>query len=346
MDVGDQSPLEASAQSVFERRDLCRRAVGRDHDLPAVVVQGVERVEELFLRLLATGKELDVVDEQNVGFAVAPAEDRHLLFAHTQDELVHELLAGHVADGRVRVEPVHLVPDRVQQVRLPQAGAAVDEKGVVTTRRLLGDGLRRGVREAVRRPGDERLEQVAGIERRCGRRLVRGRLRGDRLVDVDGDLVERHAVDGDFQANVAAGGFTQRLGDRVRVPVLEPLLREGRRRGQLDRVVVETDRPRAVHPRARARHDALANGCERASPQLLRFVDHVDHPSPRVCPAASACNPQASSTGVDEPFGSSPFRSVPFKVIASRRTTATRRRGRRSGKVLPTHHRRSSEARV
>ena len=240
----------------------------------------------------------------------------------------------------MRVEPVHLVPDRVQQVRLPQAGAAVDEKGVVTTRRLLGDGLRRGVRETVRRSRDERFEQVARVECRCGRRLL-GRRRRVGLLDIGHDVFERHPVDGDLQAHLPSGRFTQRLGDRVRVPVLEPLFREGRRRGQLDRVVVKPDRPRAVHPRARARHDALANGCERASPQLLRFVDHVDHPSPRVCPAASACNPQASSTGVDEPFGSSPF-----KVIASRRTTATRRRGRRSGKVLPTHHRRSSEARV
>ena len=51
-----------------------RRPVAGDDDLLVGVVQRVEGVEELLLRLLLVLQELDVVDEQDVDVAVAPAE--------------------------------------------------------------------------------------------------------------------------------------------------------------------------------------------------------------------------------------------------------------------------------
>ena len=74
LDVGDQAPLEAGAQPVFEAGDRLRRAVGRDDDLAAFAVELVERVEELLLELLGALEELDVVDQQHVEVAVAPLE--------------------------------------------------------------------------------------------------------------------------------------------------------------------------------------------------------------------------------------------------------------------------------
>ena len=67
-------PLEPAAQPVLQGRDLLRRPVGRDDDLLVGVVEGVEGVEELLLRPLLALQELDVVDEQDVGLAVAPLE--------------------------------------------------------------------------------------------------------------------------------------------------------------------------------------------------------------------------------------------------------------------------------
>src|SRR5438552_12376280 len=49
-------------------------------------------------------------------------------------------------------------------MRLPEAGAAVDEERVVCLRRRLGDRERGRMREAVRRPDDERVEGVFGVE--------------------------------------------------------------------------------------------------------------------------------------------------------------------------------------
>ena len=52
LNVGDQSPLEAAAQAVFDLGQLLGRAVGGDDDLLHALVQRVEGVEELLLRAL------------------------------------------------------------------------------------------------------------------------------------------------------------------------------------------------------------------------------------------------------------------------------------------------------
>ena len=58
-----------------------------------------------------------------------------------------------------------LLADGLQQVRLAQADAAVDEERVVRLAGLLGDGDAGGVRQAVAGAGDEVLEDVIGVER-------------------------------------------------------------------------------------------------------------------------------------------------------------------------------------
>src|SRR4029079_1390117 len=59
LDVRDQPPLEPRPQPLLERGDLLRGPIGRDHDLTAGLVEGVERVEELLLDPLLTLEELD-----------------------------------------------------------------------------------------------------------------------------------------------------------------------------------------------------------------------------------------------------------------------------------------------
>jgi hypothetical protein len=60
--------------------------------------------------------------------------------------------------------------DRVQQVGLAEAGAAIEKQRVVAVRGALGDGARRGVRELVGGADDEGLEHVARVELRLGGR--------------------------------------------------------------------------------------------------------------------------------------------------------------------------------
>ena len=119
-------------------------------------------------------QELDVVHEQHVDVAVPAAEPVLLAVADHVDEVVGELLRAHVPHLDAVVERLRVVPDRVQQVRLAQAGVAVDEQRVVGLGGRLGDGDGGRVREPVARPDDERLERVLRVEPGGGepRRLV------------------------------------------------------------------------------------------------------------------------------------------------------------------------------
>ena len=91
-------------------------------------MEGIEGVEELILRAVLVGKELYVVDQENIWLlAVVRAKLLHeadaarlpALVHHRPDEVTDELLAGHHRDLPVRMLAVNLVPDGVKEVRLP-----------------------------------------------------------------------------------------------------------------------------------------------------------------------------------------------------------------------------------
>ena len=100
---------------------LFGRTVAGDDDLLHALVQRVEGVEELFLRALLAGEELDVVDEQHVDVAELVAEAGHLVVADRVDHLVGELFAGDVADGGMGLAALHVVADGVHEVGLAHA---------------------------------------------------------------------------------------------------------------------------------------------------------------------------------------------------------------------------------
>src|SRR5271166_5526581 len=166
LNVGDQSPLEAAAQAVFDLGQFFGRAVAGDNDLLHRLVQGVEGVEEFFLGALFAGEELDVVDEQDVDVAELVAERRHLVVAQRVDHVVGELLAGGVADGGLRQAALDLVSDGLHEVSLAHADAAVEEQRVVGLGGPLGDGLAGGVGELVAAADDEGVEGVARVQLR------------------------------------------------------------------------------------------------------------------------------------------------------------------------------------
>ena len=126
-------------------------------------------MEELLEGRLLALEELDVVDQEDVDLAVAALETLHTAVvlvpvAHAGDEVGDEDLGVDVLDADPRVEGLGVVADGVQEVRLAQAGAAVDEQGVVGTGRGLGHGQRGGVGEAIGGPGDVGVEGVSRIE--------------------------------------------------------------------------------------------------------------------------------------------------------------------------------------
>ncbi len=164
LDVGDEAPLEAGAEAVFEVRQLLRRPVRRDDDLLHRLVERIEGVEELFLGALFAGEELDVVDQEDVDVAELVAEAGHLVVADGVDHLVGEFFTGDVGDGGVRLAAFYVVADGVHEVGLAHADAAVEEEGVVGAGGSFGDGLCGGHGELVSGADDKGVELVLGIE--------------------------------------------------------------------------------------------------------------------------------------------------------------------------------------
>ena len=181
-----RSAMRPHSNRLRSRSSRVRIAFGgrseRQDDLLAVLVDRVERVEELFLGPFLVGDELDVVDEEQVDPPVAGPELVDLALLDRGDELVGELLARRVDDALARELGDDLVADGVHQVGLAEADPAVQEERVVGVAGALGDRQARGVGEAVGRADDEVRERVARVE--VGRAALAadpGRLEADLL---------------------------------------------------------------------------------------------------------------------------------------------------------------------
>src|SRR5207248_9001388 len=140
-------------------------------------MQGVEGVEELLLGALLLGEELNIIDQKDVDGEELVAEAGHLVIAQRVDHLVGELLAGDVADGRLRLALLDLMPDGLHEVGLAHADAAIEEERVIGLRWPLRDGLARCVRKLISAADDESVEGVARIQLRSAI-PVESRLRG------------------------------------------------------------------------------------------------------------------------------------------------------------------------
>src|SRR5207245_11165487 len=87
-------------RGLLEVRDTLRRRVAGEDNLFSRLVEVVEGVEELLLRPLFSGDELNVVDQQEVDRPVARAEGGRVVVADRIDELIGEVLGREVDDQR------------------------------------------------------------------------------------------------------------------------------------------------------------------------------------------------------------------------------------------------------
>ena len=159
-----QTPLEARNEAMLEVGDFRGGPIAREDDLFMAVEERVEGVEEFFLRAFLAAEELDVVDQEQIGLAIAFAEFDQRAVLDRVDELVDENLARKVHDLRAFLLRPNVLADRLHQMRLAESDAAINEKRVVGFGRRLRHGEAGGMRDLVVRPDDERLESVARIE--------------------------------------------------------------------------------------------------------------------------------------------------------------------------------------
>ncbi len=127
-------------------------------------MQRIEGVEKFLLRTFFLRQELDVINQQHIHIAELVAEAGHLVVAQRVDHLVGELLAGDVADGRLRLPHLDFVPDRLHQMSLAHADTAIEEKRVIGLGWALRHRLAGGVGELIATTDHERVKGVTRIE--------------------------------------------------------------------------------------------------------------------------------------------------------------------------------------
>ncbi len=109
-------------------------------------------MKKFFLRPFLPRDELDIVHQQNVDRAETVAETDHAIEAQGIEHFVGEFLRADVGEPRRGIPLLDQVADRLHQVRLAHAHAAIEKQRIVSLGGLLGDCLRGGVRNGLTRP--------------------------------------------------------------------------------------------------------------------------------------------------------------------------------------------------
>src|SRR3984893_10300271 len=166
--------------SVFETFEITRRPIGRDHDLPAGIDQGIQRMTELLLDRLAL-KKLNVVDHEDIYRPKTFLESDRCLCLEGGDETIHEPLRGEIDDpppcrgGGMR--------DGLEKMGLPQSDRGMEIERIVVqwVRWPRGsDPLRLRCRELIGPADEEIRENQAPVQRRASGRIALARLRQSR----------------------------------------------------------------------------------------------------------------------------------------------------------------------
>ena len=99
------------------------------------VKQGVEGVKEFFLRAFLAAEKLNVVDQKQIGLAITLSEFYQIAVLNRVDEFVDEQFAREIHHLRTFLFRPHILADRLHEVRLAQAHAAVNKQRVISPRR-------------------------------------------------------------------------------------------------------------------------------------------------------------------------------------------------------------------
>ena len=158
LDVRNQAPFEPGFQTVLQTQHLIGRPVGGQDDLVVVLVEVIEGMEKFLLRRFLAGDKLNIVNQKQIGVAVFIAELIVPALLQGGNQLVCKLIALDIDDIIAGVVLMHDAGDGVKQVRFAKAGRAVNKKGIIRFRRVIGDGNGGGVREAVRGADDKVVE--------------------------------------------------------------------------------------------------------------------------------------------------------------------------------------------
>lgn len=132
--------------------------------MSAGLVEGVERMEEFFLRSISFGEVMNIVNNKQIDVSEAVSELCHLSGLDCFVEAGHESVAGCVEEFECWDIAHGFLADGLQQVCLAESDSAMDEERVVGFAGSGSDGDCGGMRELVIRSDDEVRERVVGAE--------------------------------------------------------------------------------------------------------------------------------------------------------------------------------------
>ena len=193
-------------------------------------------MEELLLRLLLAGDELDIVHQQKIGAAVFGAQLLAAADLNGVDEVVCEIVALNVYDLCLRVLRVDGAADSQKKMRLAEPGVAVNEKRVIKLAGVFRHGDGCGVGVFVRGTHDEVIEREAGD--------LRERIVCFRFGDVAVELVPCE----DRQLELGGEKVAERVDDRLREAGLDNVALELRGGVNDEPVIDDLDRRTVVKP--------------------------------------------------------------------------------------------------
>src|ERR1700726_200997 len=171
---------QARPDSFFETFEIARRPIGRDHDLPAGIDQGIQRMTELLLDRLAL-KKLNVVDHEDIYRPKTFLESDRCLCLEGGDETIHESLRGEVDDSPLG--PGGGMRDGLEKMGLPQSDRGMEIERIVeqrVRRSRAGDPLRLRVGELIGPADEEIRENQAPVQRRTSESFDLARVRQSR----------------------------------------------------------------------------------------------------------------------------------------------------------------------
>ncbi len=174
-EIGDQSPFEAGAETLFQVRNFFGRTVAGNDDLFLAVIEMIERVKKFFFGSLSSGQIVDIIHQEYIDTSVFLSKIQNFSVLKMIDEIIHEFFCCDIedfeADGLSRM---NMMSDGVHQMGFSQAGSSVDVEGIVRFGRIIYDSRSRSMGKLVAGPDDKVFKGVIGIQVGIEKRPVFG----------------------------------------------------------------------------------------------------------------------------------------------------------------------------
>ncbi len=165
LNIGNEPRRKTRPQALVQRRDVLRRPITGEHDLPVCIDQRVKGMEEFFLGALFTGKVLHIINQKHIDLAIMAAKVGGPVVLQMIDQLADKALSREVRHAAHRSPFLDMSANRAKQVGFSESTTAIDEQRVVRPGGEICDSERSRVSKLIRCANNEISKGI--IHRAC-----------------------------------------------------------------------------------------------------------------------------------------------------------------------------------